>query len=163
MALRKLVMPVEEWTKPELSGTGIEILKSEFWEEIVLVEKIVRDILTKNAADYPVRAEMKICESDEEFVSMPIFTIRLNNGSCFYLLSHSGSWIVSVDYSGKVKGDYGRIFDPVKQVDNSLCFEEFPEELIFLPFGQNRQRFTFEVESDCLLLTFFFYFSELNL
>lgn len=150
----KIEEPLQEWANANKPSQGL-LYKEGYWRQIRFIRDVVPGIFAKS---YGERQEIQtgirvISTHRSKSVTLPVYKVELPDGIVLILRDNFYNWKASVKATEAIEMDCMGLFSPHKQVDAVYC-EGFPESLVYGPYGTNRQRFTFEIDTDHHLFTF---------
>lgn len=153
-------MPLQEWANNHEPSENL-IFKDGYWEQIRFVRDTIPYVLTKTYKKGRIIQEnIRVISSHvSKSVELPVYQIRLNDGTSFTLRYNFHDWKVSVDSPTPVETDFMGLFNPDEQIGDVYC-EGFPVETVFSSYNRNKNRFTVEIPDEYHLFTFFWIYAD---
>lgn len=147
-ALLEDPMKLEAWANAHQPDEKL-IYKDGYWDQIIFVRDTLAGLLAATYEEYEAlqaNGITVISSHTSKSVCLPVFNIRLADGTAFTLRYNFHNWKVSVDSSRNVDADFMGLFDPVLQIHSVYC-EGFPKELVYGPYAESKRQFTVELSA----------------
>lgn len=133
--------------------------KVECWTQILFVRDTVATLLARTSKELTdIQTNMvAIAEHTSMSVRLPVFQVKLADGTMFTMRYNFHDWKVSVNSPRDVEADFMGLF---KTTESIRKVEGFPQRLVYGPYSKNRRRFTFKLPDSYHLFTFFWIFAR---
>jgi len=154
-------MQLQKWADAHEPAKDL-IYASGYWNQIVFVRDTIAGLLAKTPEEYrTIVANMTvISEHTSKSVRLPVFSVKLADGTAFTMRYNFHNWKVSVNSPRDVEVDFMGLFDPNERIHEVYC-EGFPRGLVYGPHAENKRQFTIELApGNYHLFTFFWIFSR---
>lgn len=152
---------LQEWAVANEPSETL-IYRKGYWEQIVFVRDDITEVLAKTYEEYEaIQSDLEVISTHtSKSVLLPIFQLKLPDGTAFTMRYNFHNWRVSVDSPRDVDADFMGLFDPNATFSSCYC-EGFPEECVYGSYAENKRRFTIELApGQHRLFTFFWIFSH---
>ena len=92
-------------------------------------------------------------------VELPVFYIKLLDGTSFTMRCNFFNWKISVSSPRDVVAHFMGLFDPNAEIEACYC-EGFPEESVYGSYWGDQRQFTFELFDNFMVYTFFWIYAH---
>ena len=152
----KVGMRLQDWANAYEPAESL-IFKKGYWDQIVFVRDRISGALARGYREFERISESSIgviSTHTSKSVRLPVFRIRLADGTEFTLRYNFHDWKVSVNSPCDVEADFMGLFDENERIPEYNC-EGFPNESVYGPYGKNKRQFTIELGDEHDLYMFF--------
>lgn len=149
-------VPLQDWAIAHKPADTL-IYKDGYWYQIAFV----RDTLVRVFSEQEAASVTVVSNHRSKSVCLPVFRIKLTDGTVFTMRNNFYDWKVSVSSPRDIEGNFADLFDPNKEIAGVYC-EGFPSDSIYGSYAKDKRRFTIELHSDNYhIFTFFWLIARL--
>lgn len=139
------------------------IYGKDYWDQIIFVRDQLASILAPTYEEYWMFRESGLTVISLHIswgVHLPVYNIKLTDGTEFTMRCNFSDWKVSVHSPRDVEADFMGLFDPALEISLGNC-EGFPANMVYGPYAENKRKFTIELPSgNYHIFTFFWIFAH---
>lgn len=165
-SLQEKPMQLQEWAnfhQPAEDFIYTSVNGRCYWDQIIFVRDQLVGIFAVTHEEYMALREgclTVISSHISRGVYLPVYNIKLIDGTEFTMRCNFRDWKVSVHSPRDVEADFMGLFDPALKIISSSC-EGFPENLVYGPYAENKRKFTIQLPlGNYRIFTFFWIFAH---
>lgn len=138
------------------------IFKDGYWNQIIFVRDELTQSLAKSFEEYTsIQDDIQVISTHtSKSVSLPVFQLKLTDGTIFTMRYNFHDWKISVSSPCDVNADFLGLFQQDMVISSVSC-EGFPAECVHGSFAKNKRQFTIELPAGYYhIFTFFWIYGH---